>query len=61
MGRQTEKNSVNTTRPNSFRIYSDKEVRQMKRAMLAIASLGMIALLVTLAPDIRRYLRIRSM
>jgi hypothetical protein len=33
----------------------------MKRAMLAIASLGMIALLVTLAPDIRRYLRIRSM
>jgi len=29
--------------------------------MLAIASLGMIALLVTLAPDIRRYLRIRSM
>jgi hypothetical protein len=33
----------------------------MRKAILAIASLGMIALLVTLAPDIRRYLRIRAM
>jgi hypothetical protein len=33
----------------------------MKKAIVAMASLGMIALLVTLVPDIRRYLRIRSM
>jgi hypothetical protein len=52
---------VNTTRPISFRIYFRREVRQMKKVILAMASLGMIALLVTMAPDIRRYLRIRSM
>jgi hypothetical protein len=33
----------------------------MKRAILTLASLGMITLLVSLAPDIRRYLRIRFM
>lgn len=33
----------------------------MKRAILAVASLSMIALLVSLGPDIRRYLRMRMM
>ncbi|WP_432756490.1 DUF6893 family small protein [Alloacidobacterium dinghuense] len=33
----------------------------MKRAIWTLASLGMLTLLVTLAPDIRRYLRIRCM
>ena len=33
----------------------------MKRLFLAIASLGVITALVSLAPDIRRYLKIRSM
>jgi hypothetical protein len=33
----------------------------MKKLLLALASLGMISVLVSLVPDIRRYLRIRSM
>ena len=33
----------------------------MKKLILAMASLGMISVLVTLVPDIRRYLRMRSM
>jgi hypothetical protein len=33
----------------------------MKKVVLTMASLGMITLLVTMAPDIRRYLRIRFM
>jgi hypothetical protein len=33
----------------------------MKRAFLAVASLGMVALLFSMAPDIKRYLRIRAM
>jgi hypothetical protein len=33
----------------------------MKKVILAMASLGMISLLVTLVPDIRRYLKMRSM
>jgi hypothetical protein len=33
----------------------------MKRAFLTLASLGLVALLVSMAPDLKRYLRIRSM
>jgi hypothetical protein len=33
----------------------------MKKAIWAAASLGMLTLLVSMAPDIRRYLRIRFM
>jgi hypothetical protein len=33
----------------------------MKKLLLAITSLGVITVLVSLVPDIRRYLRIRSM
>lgn len=33
----------------------------MKKLILAMASLGMISMLVSLLPDIRRYLRIRAM
>jgi len=33
----------------------------MKKTILAMASVGMLALLVTMAPDIRRYLRMRCM
>jgi hypothetical protein len=33
----------------------------MKKLILAMASLGVISVLVTLVPDIRRYLRMRSM
>lgn len=33
----------------------------MKKAIWAAASLGMLTLLVSMAPDIRRYLRIRCM
>jgi hypothetical protein len=33
----------------------------MKKVLLAMASLGMITVLVSLVPDIRRYLRMRSM
>jgi hypothetical protein len=33
----------------------------MKKLILAMASLGMISVLVSLVPDIRRYLRMRSM
>jgi hypothetical protein len=33
----------------------------MKRVILAIASLGVITALISMVPDIRRYLRIRSM
>ncbi|WP_425387825.1 DUF6893 family small protein [Edaphobacter aggregans] len=33
----------------------------MKRVIMAMASFGMISLLVAMAPDIRRYLRMRSM
>ena len=37
------------------------EVKRMKKLILAMASLGMISMLISLVPDIRRYLRIRSM
>jgi len=33
----------------------------MKKIILTVASLGMISMLVSLVPDIRRYLRIRAM
>jgi hypothetical protein len=33
----------------------------MKKAILAVASLGIVTLLVSIAPDIRRYLRMRAM
>jgi hypothetical protein len=33
----------------------------MKKILLAMASLGIISVLVSLAPDIRRYLKMRSM
>ena len=33
----------------------------MKRAIWTMASLGMITLLVSMAPDIKRYLRIKFM
>ncbi len=33
----------------------------MRKLILAMASLGMISMLVSLVPDIRRYLRMRSM
>lgn len=33
----------------------------MKQTILAIAAIGMTWLLVSMAPDIRRYLRIRAM
>lgn len=33
----------------------------MRKAILAMASFGMITLLVSLVPDIRRYLRMRAM
>jgi hypothetical protein len=33
----------------------------MKKLILAMASLGMISVLVSLVPDIRRYLKMRSM
>ncbi len=33
----------------------------MKKLILALASLGVVSVLVSLVPDIRRYLRIRSM
>lgn len=37
------------------------EVKRMKKLILALASLGVVSVLVSLVPDIRRYLRIRSM
>jgi len=33
----------------------------MKKTILAMASLGVLTLLVSMAPDIRRYLRMRFM
>ena len=33
----------------------------MKTALLAVAALGLAAILITIAPDIRRYVRIRNM
>jgi len=33
----------------------------MKRALLAIASLGVVVFLFSMAPDIKRYIRISSM
>ncbi|MGO9340887.1 MAG: DUF6893 family small protein [Terracidiphilus sp.] len=33
----------------------------MKSTIWTVATLGLIALLVTMAPDIKRYMRIRSM
>jgi hypothetical protein len=33
----------------------------MKKAILALGSLGMVTLLIVMAPDIRRYLRMRCM
>ncbi len=33
----------------------------MKRALVAVATVGVVALLFSMAPDIKRYLRIRSM
>jgi hypothetical protein len=33
----------------------------MRRAIWTVASLGLLTLLVTMAPDIRRYLRMRTM
>jgi len=33
----------------------------MKRAIWTAASLGLVTLLISMAPDIRRYLRIRMM
>jgi hypothetical protein len=33
----------------------------MKRAILAVTALGMAAILIAMAPDIRRYWRISSM
>jgi hypothetical protein len=33
----------------------------MKKAILALGSLGMVTLLIAMAPDIRRYLRMRCM
>jgi len=33
----------------------------MKRAIIALASLGIAALLFSMAPDIKRYIRISSM
>jgi hypothetical protein len=33
----------------------------MKKLFFALASLGFVSVLVSLVPDIRRYLRIRSM
>jgi hypothetical protein len=37
------------------------EVKSMKKTILALGSLGMITLLLAMAPDIRRYLRMRCM
>jgi len=36
-------------------------LKQNEENTLAMASLGMISVLVSLVPDIRRYLRMRSM
>jgi hypothetical protein len=33
----------------------------MKKLIFAMASLGMLSILVSMVPDIRRYLRIRAM
>jgi hypothetical protein len=38
-----------------------KEVKTMKRIFWAIASLGMLTALISMVPDIRRYIRISSM
>jgi hypothetical protein len=37
------------------------EVFRMAKTIWTVAALGVIAILVTVAPDIRRYLRMRSM
>jgi hypothetical protein len=37
------------------------EVNHMKRAFFTVASLGLIALLASAWPDLRRYMRIRAM
>jgi len=37
------------------------EVKRMKKAILALGSLGVVTLLIAMAPDIRRYLRMRCM
>jgi hypothetical protein len=42
-------------------IYIFPEVAQMKRAILTVATLSAVWFLVSMAPDIRRYWRIRSM
>ncbi len=33
----------------------------MRKTILALASLGMVTLLIAIAPDVRRYLRMRCM
>jgi hypothetical protein len=37
------------------------EVERMQKIILTVAALGFIAIVVTVAPDIRRYMRIRNM
>jgi hypothetical protein len=36
-------------------------VKRMKKVILTMASLGMLTLLISMTPDIRRYLRMRLM
>jgi Family of unknown function (DUF6893) len=42
-------------------VIEGREVNEMKKAILALGSLGMVTLLIAMAPDIRRYLRMRRM
>ena len=40
---------------------SEMGPEELKRMILAVAVLGMAALLISVAPDIRRYMRMRAM
>jgi hypothetical protein len=37
------------------------EIERMQKIILTVAALGFITIVVTVAPDIRRYMRIRNM
>jgi len=40
---------------------NDHGVKRMKKVILTMASLGMLTLLISMTPDIRRYIRMRLM
>jgi hypothetical protein len=49
------------TRSKIAKSNDSPEVLRMKSTIWTVAALSLIALLVTVAPDIKRYMRIRSM